>query len=134
MMFLVRKPYLNRGAMHPVELDFLFSGPKADVLFETSNDETKLDELRHASYDSDFFKWVDSLVPAGAIALQLNAHLTFGNHTPRPVSCRAGPTADRRDHRRGGAAWGAVDAKHRSRSFAPTGPVTISKAKSQLED
>jgi Holliday junction resolvase-like predicted endonuclease len=62
-MFLVRKPYVNETARHTIDLNFLFGGKQGEPMSSTIADDDKLEELRVSSYDSEFFRWIDSLVP-----------------------------------------------------------------------
>jgi hypothetical protein len=62
----VRKPYLNTNTYHPLDAPFLLGGSRrsedARRAFITGEG---LDDLEKESYDSDFFRWVDSLVCSG---------------------------------------------------------------------
>lgn len=63
VMFLVRKPYVNETARHTIELSFLFEGKQDEPMSSSMADDDKLEELRASYYDSEFFRWIDSLVP-----------------------------------------------------------------------
>lgn len=62
-MFLVRRPYTNQDARHQTELDFLFKGERSVIARNAIATGERLEELRNSSYQSEFFEWVDFLVP-----------------------------------------------------------------------
>jgi hypothetical protein len=59
----VRKPYLNTNTYHQFHAPFLFGGSRrsGDVRRAFITGE-RLGDLESESYDSEFFRWVDSLV------------------------------------------------------------------------
>jgi hypothetical protein len=62
---VVSKPYVNDRARHSMDASFFFSGPRSephDRALATA-DYDKLKAIEKASYNSEFFQWVDHLVP-----------------------------------------------------------------------
>jgi hypothetical protein len=61
---VIRKPYVNDKARHPLEASLFFSGPRSEPFDEAlaTADDDKLKALESAFYNSEFFRWVDYLV------------------------------------------------------------------------
>lgn len=62
-MFLIRMPYVNKDARHKTELDFLFEGENLEIARNAVATGDRLEELEKTSYKSEFFEWVDLLIP-----------------------------------------------------------------------
>ena len=60
---LVRKPYANPSPRHPFESAFLFSGIRSVRTRQVLATGVGLNDIQNDSYDSEFFRWVDHLVP-----------------------------------------------------------------------
>jgi hypothetical protein len=63
-LLLIRKPYVNKTPRHPIrDIGFIFSGQRSEVGRKAIATGVGLESLEKASYDSEFFRWVDHLVP-----------------------------------------------------------------------
>jgi hypothetical protein len=58
---VIRKPYVNDNARHPLNASLFFSGQRSEPFREALADANKLSALEEASYNSEFFRWVDYL-------------------------------------------------------------------------
>lgn len=63
---LVRIPYVNEKARLPIQLPFLIQGQRSESLRKAAATGEGLKELEDKSYDSDYFRWIDTLVPPKA--------------------------------------------------------------------
>jgi hypothetical protein len=62
-LVIIRKPYVNDNARHPMNVTPFFSGQRSEPLREALASTDKLRALEEASYNSEFFRWVDYLNP-----------------------------------------------------------------------
>ncbi len=62
-LVLIRKPYANTNPRHPADLGFLFGGMRTQIFREAMATGDGLESLEESSYDSEFFRWIDHLVP-----------------------------------------------------------------------
>ena len=62
---VIRKPYVNENARHPMNASFFFRGQRSEPLHDAlaTADADGLRALEEASYNSEFFRWVDYLNP-----------------------------------------------------------------------
>jgi hypothetical protein len=60
---VIRKPYVNDNARHPLNVSFFFSGQRSETFREALATADGLRALEEASYNSEFFRWVDYLNP-----------------------------------------------------------------------
>jgi hypothetical protein len=61
----IRKPFVNNNARHPMDVSLFFSGQRSEPVREAlaTADANGLKALEEASYNSEFFRWVDYLNP-----------------------------------------------------------------------
>jgi len=64
-LVLIRKPYLNENPRYPSNLSFLFDGKRSEPVHEAIATGTGFDQLETDSYESEFFRWIDHLLPTG---------------------------------------------------------------------
>lgn len=60
---VIRKPYANDNARHPLNVSFLFGGQRSEPFREALSTADGWKPLEEASYNSEFFRWVDYLSP-----------------------------------------------------------------------
>jgi hypothetical protein len=60
---LIGKPYVNDGARHPMNVSMFFTGQRSETIRQALATADDLKALEEASYDSEFFRWVDYLNP-----------------------------------------------------------------------
>lgn len=62
-LVLTRMPYGNANPRHPADFSFLFGGMRTQIAREAVATGDGLESLEKSSYDSEFFRWIDHLVP-----------------------------------------------------------------------
>ena len=66
---LIRMPYSNLSPRIPMKNSgFLFGGVQSEVVRAAVTSGEDLDALAKASYDTEFFRWVDHLVPESKLS------------------------------------------------------------------
>ncbi len=62
-LFLTSMPYANTNPRHPADFDFLFGGMRSQIAHRAIATGDGLEVLEESSYDSEFFRWINHLVP-----------------------------------------------------------------------
>lgn len=61
---LVGLPYFHTNPRRPIDLTFMQEGMKTSEFYEKLDNGESLDALEREANSSEFFRWIDSLVPA----------------------------------------------------------------------